>query len=92
MSNLALEAGRHTIDMRFQSDSKTRGSGGTVTFTIDGQPAGSGHVAMTLPGWISHIEGLDVGSDTGTPVSKDYTSAASIFNGRFDTLRIQLTD
>ena len=47
---------------------------------------------LTLGGWISHIEGLDIGVDTGTPVSGEYRSRDSAFNGRFDALEMKLID
>lgn len=91
-SDRVLAAGRHQIGMIFTADSRTRGAGGTISFTVDGQPAGQGRVPLTLGGWISHIEGLDVGIDTGTAVSAEYRVAESAFNGRFDALDIKLID
>ncbi|WP_347271256.1 arylsulfatase [Rhizorhabdus histidinilytica] len=92
VSDRVLGPGRHDVAMLFKADSHARGAGGTVSFTIDGQPAGQGHVPLTLGGWISHIEGLDVGVDTGTPVSGEYRSRDSAFNGRFDALEMKLID
>lgn len=91
-SDRVLGAGKHGIGMTFKADSAARGAGGTVSFTIDDQPAGQGHVPLTLGGWISHIEGLDVGVDTGTSVSDDYRAGDSRFNGRFDALEMKLLD
>jgi arylsulfatase len=91
-SDRVLGAGKHSIGMTFKADSAARGAGGTVSFTIDGQPAGQGHVPLTLGGWISHIEGLDVGVDTGTSVSDEYRAGDSRFNGRFDALEMKLLD
>ncbi len=46
---------------------------GTVTLFINGEKIGEGRVERTQPGMFSISETFDVGVDTGTPVSRDYT-------------------
>ena len=47
---------------------------GDVTLSVDGAPSGRGHVARTNPVIYAIAEGLEVGSDTGTPVWSGYVS------------------
>lgn len=48
------------------------GPGGLVTLSLDGAPIGSGQLTSTVPWTMSYVEGLNVGLDTGAPVSEDY--------------------
>ena len=43
-----------------------------------------------MPLAFSGDETLDVGSDTGTPVSDDYSSRDSVFTGRIHRVQIDL--
>lgn len=76
-----VAAGRHRLTATFQADKPEPGSGGTLTLSIDGKPAGKGRIGRTIRGWMSHTEGFDVGMDTITPVNGDYTIADSHFSG-----------
>ncbi len=67
-----LAPGKHTVELDFKTDGAGLGKGGTATLLVDGQPAGEGKIARTLPFRMSLDETLDVGEDTGTPVSEDY--------------------
>jgi hypothetical protein len=49
---------------------------------IDGDKVGEGRVDATVPMIYSGDETCDVGFDSGTPVSDDYTSADATFNGK----------
>jgi arylsulfatase len=62
---------------------------GTVTLYINGQQVGSGEVGRTHPGQFSLSETFDVGQDTGTPVSKDYTRE-NVFTGILDRVVIAM--
>jgi arylsulfatase len=57
------------------------GKGGTVTLFVDGKQVGEGKVEATAPMVFSADDGLDVGSDTGAPVSPDYGPRGNEFNG-----------
>ena len=48
---------------------------------VDGAEVGKGRVEATVPMIYSADETCDIGYDLGTPVSEDYTSASSHFNG-----------
>jgi arylsulfatase len=70
--NDQLPAGQHTIVVDFKYDGGGIGKGGIATLTVDGRKAGEGRIERTLPFRISLDETLDIGEDTGTPVSEDY--------------------
>ena len=65
------------------------GKGGKVTLFVDGKKVGEGEIAATLAMIFSADDGCDVG-DRCTPVSDDYGSAESVFNGRIDWIQIDL--
>ncbi len=67
-----LTPGKHTITVDFKYDSGGIGKGGLVTLAVDGQQVASGKLARTIPFRVSADETLDIGEDTGTPVSEDY--------------------
>ena len=52
------------------------------TLFIDGKQVGEGRINATVPMIYSGDETCDLGVDTGTPVSEDYTSESSHFTGR----------
>jgi arylsulfatase len=88
-SNTRLEPGRHTLSMRFDSDGGP-GAGGTVELRDNGKAIGRGRVDATLPVWISHTDGFDVGTDTITPIVDTYDLDDATFTGTLKELRIQL--
>ncbi|WP_328473906.1 sulfatase-like hydrolase/transferase [Actinoplanes sp. NBC_00393] len=85
-----LPAGRHQILMDFAYDGGGLGKGGTVTLSVDGSPAGTGRVDATQPMVFSADETTDVGYESGTTVSADYTTATSRFTGKIHWVRIDL--
>ncbi len=60
--------------MEFAYDGGGLGKGGTVSLYLDGEKTGEGRVEGTVPMVFSADETCDVGSDTASPVSDDYTS------------------
>jgi arylsulfatase len=62
---------------------------GTVTLYVNGEKVGEGDVGRTMPGTFSLSETFDVGQDTGTPVSKDYTRN-NAFSGKLDRVVVSL--
>ena len=57
---------------------------------MDGQKAGEGRVERTEPMVFSGDDKTHVGTDRGTPVSDDYTSADGTFSGRIEWVQIDL--
>jgi arylsulfatase len=95
----ALAPGKAEIVFEYKPDSapeQTPGvlfrgatSTGTGTLTVNGKAEGSTHFA-NFGGFLTSIaETLDVGKDTGSAVSTQYT-APFPFTGSIDTVRIHL--
>jgi arylsulfatase len=66
--------------------------GGLATLFIDGGQVGEGRIDATVPMIYSGDETCDVGHDSGTPVSEDYTSAASAFTGTVHWVQLNAGD
>jgi arylsulfatase len=62
--------------------------GGNVTLYVDGQKVGEGQIAATQPMVFSADETCDVGSETGSAVSDDYTAETSKFNGVINWIQL----
>jgi arylsulfatase len=88
----ALTAGDHQIRMEFAYDGGGLGKGGTVSLFVDGKKVGEGKVAATAPMIFSADDGCDVGVDTGSPVSQDYTARGSEFSGRIRGLQLAVAE
>ncbi len=63
---------------------------GKVTLFVNGEMVGEGTVDRTMPGTFSLSETFDVGTDTGTPVSHDYTRDGADFSGELDRVVVSL--
>jgi hypothetical protein len=72
VSKAAIPAGKHTLTADFKYDGGGIGKGGHVVLSTDGQAVAVGRVERTLPFRLAGDETLDIGEDTGTPVSEDY--------------------
>jgi len=66
--------------------------GGEVTLFVDGKKVGEGKVAATQPMLFSGDETCDVGNETGSTVSPDYTSGTSKFNGTINWIQLDQGD
>ncbi len=84
--------GEHQVRMEFAYDGGGLGKGGTASLLVDGEKVGEGRVDATVPVAFSADETTDVGSDTATPVSEDYTSAESHFTGRIRWVQIDVDE
>ena len=87
-----VPAGTHQVRMEFDYDGGGLGKGGTVSLYLDGAKCGEGRVEGTVPMVFSADETCDVGSDTASPVSDDYTSAGSRFTGTVEWVQIDLAE
>jgi arylsulfatase len=85
-----LSTGKHTIVFDFHYDGGGIGKGGTGTLLVDGKQVAQNRIEHTIPVRFSLDEGLDIGEDTGTPVSDDYDVPFN-FTGRLDAVTIDLT-
>jgi arylsulfatase len=90
-SEKPLAPGKATIVFDFAYDGGGPGKGGTGTLSVNGEKVGQGRIEVTQCGGFSATEGADVGLNTGTPVSLDYTNPFR-FNGKIEKVTIELKD
>jgi arylsulfatase len=74
--------------MEFAYDGGGLAKGGNVTMYVDGNKVGQGRVNATIPMIYSADETCDIGSDTGTSVSDDYTPEESRFTGTVNWVQL----
>jgi arylsulfatase A-like enzyme len=86
-----LAPGKHVILVDFKYDGGGIGKGGAVTLSVDDKPVAEGRLARTTPFRVSVDETLDIGEDTGTPVSEDY-HVPFRFTGTLKRVLIRLGD
>jgi arylsulfatase len=88
----ALTPGEHQVRVEFAYAGGGLAKGGKVTLYTDGKKVGEGEVAMTLPMVYSADDGLDVGEDSGAPVSEDYGPTGNAFNGRIKGVQLAIAE
>ncbi len=86
-----LSPGKHTIRIDFKYDGPGIGKGGAATLLVDGKKVAEGKFERTIAIRISADETLDIGEDTGTPVSEDYHVPFK-FTGKLFGVAIKLGD
>jgi arylsulfatase len=85
-----LTPGEHVIVADFKYDGGL-GKGAMVTITANDKPVAQGRIERTTPFRMSIDETLDIGEDTGTPVSEDYRVPFK-FSGHLKRVLIGLTE
>ena len=86
----AIPAGTHQVRMEFAYDGGGLAKGGTVTLYHDGTEVGRGRVEATQPMIFSADETTDIGYESGTTVTADYTPHTSRFTGKINWVQIDL--
>ena len=76
--------------MEFVYDGGGLGKGGSVSLHLDGVKTGEGRVEGTVPMVFSADETCDIGSDTASAVSNDYTPESSHFTGSVEWVQIDV--
>jgi arylsulfatase A-like enzyme len=87
-----IPAGQHQVRMEFAYDGGGLGKGGKVGLFTDGKKVGEGVVEATLATIFSADDGLDLGEDTGAPVSPDYGSTGNRFNGEVRGVQLAIAE
>ena len=87
-SSESLPKGKSSVRMEFTPVEPGPGKPADVKLFVDGKETGSGRVEKTVPFRYS-VEPFDIGRDTVSAVSKDYTVPFA-FNGRIDHVTIEL--
>jgi arylsulfatase len=89
-SDLPIPEGHHQVRMEFAYDGGGLAKGGDVTLYYDGTAVGAGRVGVTQPMIFSADETTDIGYESGTTVTPDYTARTSRFTGRINWVQIDL--
>ena len=87
-----LQEGTHQVRMEFAYDGGGLGKGGAITVYYDGNEVGTGRVGATQAMVFSADETTDIGYESGTTVTPDYTAATSRFTGKIHWVQIDLGD
>jgi len=85
-----IPAGHHQVRVEFAYDGGGLAKGGDVTLYYDGTPVGTGRVGATQPMIFSADETTDIGYESGTTVTADYTAHGSRFSGKINWVQIDL--
>jgi arylsulfatase A-like enzyme len=91
-SEAAVPPGTHQVQLGFVYDGGGLGRGADITLFVDGAADGSGRLEATVPLIFSADETCDLGEDTASPVSDDYTPRTSRFTGAIGWVQIDLGD
>ena len=91
-SETEIPPGTHQVRMEFAYDGGGLGKGGAVALYIDGAKTGEGRVEGTVPMIYSADETCDIGSDTASAVSGDYTPEGSHFSGTVEWVQIDIAE
>jgi hypothetical protein len=86
----SVPAGDHQVRMEFAYDGGGLAKGGAVTMYVDGTKTGEGRVDATVPMVYSADETCDLGSDTGSAVSDDYSPETSAFTGTIKWVQLDI--
>ena len=87
-----IPEGHHQVRVEFAYDGGGLAKGGDVTLYHDGNAVGTGRVEATQPMVFSADETTDIGYESGTCVSPDYTVETSRFTGKLHWVQIDLGD
>ena len=88
----AIPPGSRQVRVEFAYDGGGLAKGGNVTLYYDGSAAGSGRVEATQPMVFSADETTDIGYESGTTVTADYSAQTSRFTGRINWVQIDVDD
>jgi arylsulfatase len=82
-----IKPGHATVSFIFESDGG-RNAGGDITICVNGEPFGTGRIGRTISGTVGIGETLDIGEDTGVPVTGDYVAGTP--GGKIFKVEVQL--
>jgi arylsulfatase len=89
-ASVPIPEGTHQVRMEFAYDGGGLGKGGDVTLYLDGAAVGSGRVGATQAMIFSADETTDIGYESGTTVTPDYTARDSRFTGKISWVQLDL--
>ncbi len=85
----ALPSGEHTILVDFNYSGGGAGKPANIELRVDGSKVAEARIERTIPLRVSLDETLDIGEDTGTPVSEDYKVPFK-FTGEIEKVTVEL--
>ena len=85
-----VPTGNHQVRMEFAYDGGGLAKGGDVTLFYDGDQVGAGRVEATQPLIFSADETTDVGYESGTTVTSDYSARESRFTGKLHWVQLDV--
>ncbi|WP_152049309.1 arylsulfatase [Tautonia marina] len=88
-SDEPIPTGDVTLKAVYETDADQPFAGATVSLFADDRKIGEGRVEKSIPNRVTLDETLDIGFDTGTPVTEDY-AVPFRFSGRLDAVTIEL--
>src|SRR5690606_23082655 len=88
-SEQPVAPGPRRLGVEYQRAGQGFGDAAVVRLTVDGAQVGELKMERSTPWRMSYIEGTNVGSDTGTPVSPDYRCPFP-FEGTLRTVTVDL--
>jgi arylsulfatase A-like enzyme len=92
VADAPIPHGAHQVRMEFAYDGGGLAKGADVTLYYDGEAVGTGRVEATQAMIFSADETTDIGYESGTTVSPDYTAKTSRFIGKLHWVQIDLGD
>jgi len=88
-----LKPGKHQITFEFTYDGGGYGKGGSGVLLVDGRKVAQRRIERTVPLRVSLDECFDIGEDTGTAVSKDYSARMPFkFTGTIEKVTVELKE
>jgi arylsulfatase A-like enzyme len=86
-----IAAGKHTVVVETSLKAPKPGAPADVVLSVDGREVARTAVNMTVPAAFTASESFDVGTDLGSPVSRDYFDRRPFrFEGKIEQLRVKL--
>ena len=83
-----IPSGRHQVRVEFSYDGNGIAKGGGLSLYLDGNKVGEGRIEQTEPFVFSADETLDIGFESGSSVTSDYSS--NRFNGEVNWVQIDV--
>lgn len=86
-----IAPGKHLIVVETAFKSPRPGSSADIILSVDGVEVARTEAKVTVPAAFTASETLDVGTDLGSPVSRDYEERRPFpFNGTITTVKVEL--
>ena len=86
-----IAPGKHTIVIETTLKAPRPGSPADIVLSVDGHEVARVEAKMTVPAAFTASETLDIGTDLGSPVSRDYAARRPFaFTGTISTVQVEL--